>query len=208
MAASATCASAQSKPSRSLSKSQPRFLELPLSRFLDGATGQGRSDAGELNDHLRITVTGLKPNFAFDLFTVQRSPFEPDGSPVQTFAGFGLAWYQTDLQADDSGKASARIRTILLDQIFGFDGDKRDDGSTILPPTNTFHVGFWFNNPEDAEPCGFDTSKPTPFNGEHKAGPLAMISLPEPASNSGRFAPAPQGSIRTIRSRLRATRKT
>jgi hypothetical protein len=148
---------------------------------------------GELNDDLRITVTGLKPNLAFDLFTVQRSPFEPDGSPVQTFGGFGLAWYQTDLQADGSGKASARIRTILLDQIFGFDGDKRADGSTILPPTNTFHVGFWFNDPNDAAPCGFDPSNPTPFNGEHKAGPLAMISLPEPASNLGPLCSSPTG---------------
>jgi hypothetical protein len=34
---------------------------------------------------------------------------------------------------------------------------------------NTFHMGFWFNDPNDAAPCGFDVTKPTPFNGEHRA---------------------------------------
>jgi hypothetical protein len=33
--------------------------------------------------------------------------------------------------------------------------------------------------------CGFDASKPTPFNGEHKAGPLGMISVPGARSNIG-----------------------
>lgn len=49
------------------------------------------------------------------------------------------------------------IKTILLDQIFGFD------------PAG----------------CGFDVTKPTPFNGEQNAGPNAMISLPNPRTNLG-----------------------
>lgn len=52
-------------------------------------------------------------------------------------------------------------------------------------PTNTFQVGFWFNNLQDAAACGFDPTKPTPFNGEHKAGPLAMISLLDAATGLG-----------------------
>ena len=122
---------------------------------------------GDLNDTLTLNVHNLKPNLAFDLFTVQRSPFLADGSPDPAFTNFGLAWYQSDVQADANGDGHVRIRTVLLDQIFGF------DPSVGLTPTNTFHVGFWFNNPNDAAACGFNVNNPTPFNGEHQAGPLA-----------------------------------
>jgi hypothetical protein len=149
---------------------------------------------GKQNDLLDIEVSGLKPDLEFDLFTVQRSSLDANGSPAANFPGFGLAWYQTDLNANSDGYARARIRTILLDQIFGFDGDKRPDGTTVLPPTNTFHVGFWFNNPADAAPCNFDVTKPTPFNGEHQAGPLAMISLPNATTGLGPLCTSPTGA--------------
>jgi hypothetical protein len=148
---------------------------------------------GDLNDRLVLEVWGLRPNLAFDMFTVQRSSLGADGKPDPTFPGsFGLAWYQSDVQADSDGNAKVVIQTILLDQIFGFDADKNSDGTTKVPPTNTFHLGFWFNNPEDAAPCGFDVTKPTPFNGEHKAGPLAMISTPT-ASGLGPLCTSPTG---------------
>jgi hypothetical protein len=129
---------------------------------------------GKLNDTLLLDLDGIKPGLAFDLFTVQHSPFLADGSKDPQFTGsFGLAWYQSDIEIPNhSDDGHVRIKTILLDQIFGFDPDVK------LPPTNTFHVGFWFNNPEDAVACHFDPTKPTPFNGEHKAGPFAMISIP------------------------------
>ncbi len=149
---------------------------------------------GELNDTGVVVVSGLKPNLQFDLFTVQRSSLDASGSPVANFPGFGLAWYQTDLNADSNGNAYVVIKTILLDQIFGFDGDKNPDGTTVLAPTNTFHVGFWFNNPQDAAPCGFDVTKPTPFNGEHMAGPLAMISLPDATTGLGPLCTSPTGA--------------
>jgi hypothetical protein len=148
-----------------------------------------------LNDTLVVHVTGLKPNLQFDLFTVQRSPFLADGMKDPNFpTTFGLAWYQSDLDANENGTAdiSVPLRSIFLDQIFGFDGDKNPDGTVILPPVNTYHVGFWFNNPEDAAQCGFDVTKPTPFNGEHKAGPLAMISLPVAATNLGPLCVSPE----------------
>jgi hypothetical protein len=126
-----------------------------------------------LNEVLLLELNNIKPGLAFDLFTVQSSPFLANGLPDPNFKGnFGLAWYQSDVQADSQGQGEVVIKTILLDQIFGF------DPTVGLLPTNTFHVGFWFNNPNDAAACGFDVTKPTPFNGEHKAGPLAMISLP------------------------------
>jgi hypothetical protein len=124
-------------------------------------------------------VKNVKPNLAFDMFTVEKTPLLPDGSPNPAFLNFGMAWYQSDLQAGPKGNASATIKTILLDQIFGL------DQSTNLPPTNTFHLGFWFNDPNDAAACGFDVTRPTPFNGEHKAGPLAMVSLPNAATTLG-----------------------
>jgi hypothetical protein len=156
---------------------------------------------GRLNDTLTIMLSGINPNLDFDLFTVQRSNLTASGTVDPNFAAkfkgsFGLAWYQTDLHSNEGGVGRARIETILLDQIFGFDADAIPDSNPPaprVPPTNTFHVGFWFNNPQDAVPCGFDASKPTPFNGEHKAGPLAMISLPVPPANLGPLCTAPTG---------------
>lgn len=134
---------------------------------------------GELNDVLVLSAHHIKPNLAFDMFTVQNSSLLANSQPDPAFKNFGLAWYQSDVQANSNGEAQVVIRTILLDQIFGF------DPVVALPPTNTFHVGFWFNNPHDAAACGFNPDKPTPFNGEHKAGPLAMISLPNAETNLG-----------------------
>jgi hypothetical protein len=134
---------------------------------------------GPLNDTLVIKGKNIKPHLAFDMFTVQRSFLLADGSVDPNFTNFGLAWYQSDLQADQYGQFTATIKTILLDQIFGFDPD------VALAPLNTFHVGFWFNNPKSAKSCGFDPNKPTPFNGEHKAGPVAMISVPDANTNLG-----------------------
>jgi hypothetical protein len=108
---------------------------------------------------------------------VQNSRFLADGALDPAFVNFGLAWYQSDIQVGKSGSGSAKINTILVNQIFGFDPE------AALPPTNTFHVGFWFNNPADAAACGFTGT--TPFNGEHNAGPLAMESVPDATTDFG-----------------------
>ena len=143
---------------------------------------------GELNDTLKLRVHDLKPDLAFDLFTVQNSNKLADGTADPSFKNFGLAWYQTDVQADHDGEANVTIKTILLDQIFGF------DPAVGLAPTNTFNVGFWFNDPNDAAACGFDVTHPTPFNGEHKAGPLAMISTPDANTGLGPLCRNPQST--------------
>jgi hypothetical protein len=134
---------------------------------------------GSLHDTLTLKASNLKPHLGFDLFTIQNTNLLSNGKPDPNFLNFGLAWYQTDVQANNLGNAQVTINTILLDQIFGF-----DPASNLLP-THTFHVGFWFNNPEDAVACGFDPTKPTPFNGEQDAGPNAMISLPDATTNLG-----------------------
>ena len=141
---------------------------------------------GELSDVLILHAHHLKPNLAFDLFTIQNSNLLADGLVNPQFKNFGLAWYQTDVQADGNGDAEVAIKTILLGQIFGF------DPASGLAPTHTFHVGFWFNKPEDAAACGFNPANPTPFNGEQHAGPNAMISLPDPVTYLGPLCTDPQ----------------
>jgi hypothetical protein len=141
---------------------------------------------GKVNDTLVLDLYGFKPGLQFDLFTIQHSPFFDDGAKDPAFTGsFGMAWYQSDVEVNKHGSSRTQIRTILLDQIFGFDAD------VGLNPVNTFHVGFWFNNPDDAQPCSATPIKPTPFNGEHKAGPFAMISATSRQTTLGPLCTAP-----------------
>ena len=148
---------------------------------------------GDSNDGLFLYGQNVKPGLKFDMFTVENSSLLADGTANPQFKNFGLAWYQSDLEANSRGIIRASIRTILLDQIFGF------DPTVQLPPTGTFQVGFWFNDPADAAACGFDVSKPTPFNGEHQAGPLAMISLPNAETGLGPLCTKPDTSVSPAR---------
>jgi hypothetical protein len=143
---------------------------------------------GSQNDGLFLSGKNIKAGLQFDMFTVEQSALLADGTPDPAFKNFGLAWYQSDLEASDKGRLYANIRTILLDQIFGF------DPRVNLAPTGTFQVGFWFNDPNDASACGFDVTKPTPFNGEHSAGPLAMISVPDATTGLGPLCTKPDTS--------------
>jgi len=143
---------------------------------------------GSLNDALTLHGENIKPGLKFDLFTIEHGNLLADGTADPRFLNFGLAWYQSDLEADREGAMHVVVRTILLDQIFGF------DPSVGLAPSGTFHVGFWFNNPQDAVACGFDPTHPTPFNGEHRAGPLAMISLPDARTGLGPLCTHPDTS--------------
>jgi hypothetical protein len=144
---------------------------------------------GDLNDRLTLHLHNIKPNLAFDLFTVQRSTLDAQGKPISPAPSFGLAWYQSDVQADGHGGGNVKIQTVLADQIFGVNLDE-----SPVNPINTFHVGFWFNDPNDAAACNFDVTKPTPFNGEHRAGPLAMISVPDATTGLGPLCLNPDAS--------------
>jgi hypothetical protein len=144
------------------------------------------SRAGK-RDKLVLDVSGLKPGLHFDVFTVQRSNLLANGTVDPNFANFGLAWYQSDLTADQSGNATTTLTSVFVDQIFGFDPD------VALTPVNTFHIGFWFDNPAKAKRCGF-TGNPTPFNGEHQAGPAAMISTPNATTGLGPLCLNPSSS--------------
>jgi hypothetical protein len=140
-----------------------------IASCLKNGTAQAQVFRGAINDTMILSLSGFPPNVAFDLFTVQNNT-----NP------FGLAWYQSDIETDSSGHAQVTIQTILLDQIFGF-----TSGGPV-PPTNTFHVGFWFNDPNEAVALGCTASPViTPFNGEHDAGPLAYITQVNPATGLG-----------------------
>lgn len=169
---------------------QPKFASCLGEPYGPAPTAEVIVQRGELNDVLILRAHHLKPNLGFDLFTTQNTNLLANGEADPKFRNFGLAWYQTDVQADSDGEAEVAIKTILLDQIFGF------DPAAGLVPTHTFHVGFWFNKPEDAEACGFNPKTPTPFNGEQHAGPNAMISLPNSTTNLGPLCTGPrkQGS--------------
>jgi len=143
---------------------------------------------GDLNDELTLRGRNIKPGLQFDLFTVQRSSLDADGKVDPTVPNFGLAWYQSEVKARSNGDVRVKIQTILLDEIFGF------DPIVGLGPTNTFHIGFWFDNPQDAAACGFDPNQPTPFNGDHHAGPLAMISVPDATTGLGPLCTKPDTS--------------
>jgi hypothetical protein len=177
-------------------KPNAKFVQC-LAQYPDDASRQPQIDVvvlrGSQNDVLALQGRYIKPNLKFDMFTIQNDPFNADGTPNPSFTNFGFAWYQSDLEANDHGVMKASIRTILLDQIFGF------DPAAPVGPTNTFEVGFWFNDPNDAAACGFDVTKPTPFNGEHKAGPLAAISLPDATTGLGPLCTNPDTSVSPAR---------
>lgn len=164
---------------------QPKFVDCLGVEGHPAPTAEVIVQRGELSDILILHAHHLKPNLGFDLFTIQNTNLLATGEVDPHFKNFGLAWYQTDVQADSNGEAEVAIKTILLDQIFGF------DPAAGLAPTHTFHVGFWFNKPQDAEACGFDPTKPTPFNGEQKAGPNAMITLPNEVTELGPLCTQP-----------------
>jgi len=169
----------------------PKFLNC-FSQFPGDANRAPSAQAtivrGDLNDELTLRGRNIKPGVQFDLFTVQRSTLDANGKVDPTVPNFGLAWYQSDVEARSNGEVRVKIQTVLLDEIFGF------DPIAGLAPTNTFHLGFWFNDPQDAVACGFDPAAPTPFNGEHKAGPLAMISVPDATTGLGPLCTKPDTS--------------
>jgi hypothetical protein len=141
---------------------------------------------GEENDTANLYLRNFRPHLAFDLFTIQNSNQLANGAPNRGTVNFGMAWYQSDIETNGVGSAHVQIKTILLDQIFGF------DPAVGLGPTNTFHMGFWFNNPSD---CG---GAVTPFNGEHHAGPLAFITRPDATTNLGPLCVNPNESTSPV----------
>ena len=121
---------------------------------------------------MKVYVFGLPPHTDFDFFVIQ----QPDGP-------FGMSWYQGDIDTDDEGRGHAvfvgrfSIETFIVapgSVAAPTPHDDRDAASNpATPPVHTFHLGLWFNSPDDAAEAGCpDTT--TPFNGDHTAGVQAL----------------------------------
>src|SRR5690349_225287 len=102
---------------------------------------------------MEVSVSGLPPNTDFDFFVIQLPK-----------APFGLAWYQGDIETKDEGVGHQlfigrfSIETFIVAQPPGNqpapvvhdqppfpDADK----NPATEPVHTFHLGLWFNSPED-----------------------------------------------------------
>ena len=137
---------------------------------LPNAKGQVKIDAGESAELMSVKVEGLPPNTAFDVFLIQ-VPNLP----------FGLSWYQGDISTNAKGKGKARfigrfnVETFIVAPNVApapaVHGGAFPDADTNpqTAPVHTYHLGIWFNSPEDARNAGCPDIE-TPFNGEHNAG--------------------------------------
>jgi hypothetical protein len=132
---------------------------------------------------MKVKVWNLPANTNFDFFVIQ-VPNKP----------FGLAWYQGDIETDKYGVGYGEfigrfnIETFIVAPGVAaapsdpFHDPKRIPDAPQNPATNPvqlYHLGLWFNNPEDVVKAG-GPDIVTPFNGEHDAG-LQVL-------NSGEFA--------------------
>ena len=116
---------------------------------------------------MTVSVSGLPPKTGFDFFVIQ-FPNSP----------FGLSWYQGDIETNGAGKGVQffrgrfNIETFILAPAAAPAPKVFDDNATTNPPTppvQIYHLGLWFNSPDDAIKAGC-SGNVTPFNGEHHAG--------------------------------------
>lgn len=119
---------------------------------------------------MSVEVSGLPPNTDFDFFVIQ-VPKAP----------FGLSWYQGDIETNRRGRGHQVFIGRFNNETFivapGMaPADTEFGGPFPSQPTNPatgpvqiYHLGLWFNSPEDAKKAGCAATV-TPFNGEHNAG--------------------------------------
>jgi len=121
-------------------------------------------------ENMHVEVSGLPPHTDFDFFVIQ-VPKAP----------FGLAWYQGDIETDDHGNGVGDFTGRFNQETFivapgtapapvlHHDPIPDADANPKTGPIRTFHLGLWFNAPQDAVQAGCPGAV-TPFNGEHNAG--------------------------------------
>lgn len=121
-------------------------------------------------EEMTVRVEGLPPKTEFDFFVIQ----QPNGP-------FGLSWYQGDIETNAHGVGHGKFIGRFNEETFivapgsvpapSVHNNAFPD-ATLNPPTgpiHTFHLGLWFNSPQDAAKAGCPGGV-TPFNGEHNAG--------------------------------------
>jgi hypothetical protein len=144
-----------------------------ITACLPHASGHATITPGKLNDTMKVTLSGMPPNAGFDLFVIQ-----------QPAAPFGVAWYQTDVNADRHGFGHATVRGVFDVETFSVSLG----GTTTFSPTHQYHLGVWFNDPTvpfklGCEP-GATSPIVTPFNGEQHAG-IQVVNTSEFPVNAG-----------------------
>jgi len=128
-------------------------------------------------ERMEILVKGMPANSEVDVFTIQVPNFP-----------FGMSWYVGDIETDENGRGYASFISRFNEETFvvapdialapvTHEGDALENPATA--PVHTYHVGIWFNSPEDAASLGCSDAV-TPFNGEHTAGIQVL--------NTGTFA--------------------
>jgi hypothetical protein len=150
-----------------------KFDLVSSAAFLPHAHGRVSIESVGPVEIMNVTVWGLPANTDFDFFVIQK-PTAP----------FGLSWYQGDIETNRFGVGFQRfvgrfsIETFIVAP--GVQGVLAPTPHTALPfpdanknpitpPVHTFHLGLWFNSPQDAKKAGGPDTV-TPFNGEHNAG--------------------------------------
>jgi hypothetical protein len=121
-------------------------------------------------EEMHVRVEGLPPKTEFDFFVIQ-VPNAP----------FGMAWYQGDIETNEHGVGHGKFIGRFNEETFivapgsvaapSVHNNAFPD-ATLNPktgPIHTFHLGLWFNSPQDAAKAGCPGGV-TPFNGEHNAG--------------------------------------
>ena len=125
-------------------------------------------------ENLQVIVFGLPPNTDFVLFVIQ-VPNAP----------FGLAWYNGDILTDDTGTGVINvvgrfnIGTFIVSLGAVPSPDVFPSPPAVVPNSPTgavtngavqiYHLGIWFNTPEDAVKAGCPGNA-TPFTSDHRAG--------------------------------------
>jgi hypothetical protein len=125
-------------------------------------------------ENLQVVVHNLPPNTDFVLFVIQ-VPNAP----------FGLAWYNGDILTDDFGTGVINvvgrfnIGTFIVSlgavpspDVFPAPPAVLADsktGAVTNGPVQIYHLGIWFNTPDDAVKAGCPGTA-TPFTSNHDAG--------------------------------------
>jgi hypothetical protein len=121
---------------------------------------------------MTVRVENLPPNTKFNLFVLQL-PREP----------FGVAVYEGDIETNAHGQGKGRFIGRFNAESFAMapdsgsapvvHGDADASANPTFDPIHTYHLGLFFDSPEDAVDGGC-TDEVTPFNGEHRAGIKAL----------------------------------
>ena len=153
--------------------------------ILPNAQGRVKIESVGPVEIMDVKVWGLPANTDFDFFVIQ----VPD-------TPFGLSWYQGDIETNRHGVGHGRfigrfnIETFIVAPGVApapptHTGPPFPDASSnpATAPVHTYHLGLWFNDPNDASKVGLPNTV-TPFNGEHHAG-VQVLSTRNRAADNG-----------------------